>query len=85
MALMTIHELRIWPKYFEPLLHGDKQWELRKDRRYKVGDVLHLREWDEETGRFTGRSVRRRVTDKFAARSPRGLLAGYCILSLEDC
>jgi len=43
---MTVHELKTWPKYFEPVCSGLKRFELRRnDRNYQVGDQLLLKEW----------------------------------------
>lgn len=43
-----MHELKIWPEYFELVATGHKTVELRRedDRQFAVGDVLELREWD---------------------------------------
>ena len=42
---MKTHELKILPEYFEAVISGRKQFEIRKnDRDYKVGDQLILRE-----------------------------------------
>ena len=45
---MKIHELKIWPNYFEE----EKDWEIRNnDRDFEPGDILVLREYyptDEE-------------------------------------
>lgn len=43
----TTHTLKCWPPYFEDVRTGKKQFELRKDDdlEYKVGDILHLREF----------------------------------------
>ncbi len=39
------HELKIQPKYFNAVLMGTKNFEIRKnDRDYHVGDRLWLRE-----------------------------------------
>jgi hypothetical protein len=85
------HELKSWPDFFEPIMSGEKKFELRNDdRRFAVGDVLHLREYDDRKGRYTGRSVKKRVTYKldgigYGAVTPyHGLTRGYCILSLEE-
>ena len=58
-----MHELKIWPEHFEPVLLGHKVAELRKnDRDFREGDLLHFREWIPETnpmtlneGHYTGR------------------------------
>lgn len=59
-----MHELKCWPVYFKPVLDGTKPFEIREnDRDFKVGDVLHLREWDYGgRGSYTGRETHRRVT-----------------------
>ena len=60
---MTTHELKSWPDFFAPLLDGSKTFEVRKnDRHFNVGDVVHLREWDDRKGAYTGRSIKKRVT-----------------------
>ncbi len=57
------HELKCWPEYFTALVDGTKTFEYRRnDRGFRVGDVLHLREWDSITGHYTGREMRRHVT-----------------------
>jgi hypothetical protein len=88
---MKTHELKSWPDFFEPVMSGEKTFELRvDDRHFAVGDVLHLREWDDRTGKYTGRSVKKRVTYKldgigYGAIPPyHGLTRSYCILSLAD-
>lgn len=58
-----IHVVKSWPEFFQPLMDGTKTFEIRfDDRHYAVGDVLHIREYDDRAGKFTGREVRRRVT-----------------------
>ncbi|MFP2421606.1 DUF3850 domain-containing protein [Pseudescherichia vulneris] len=50
---LTIHQLKITPRHFNDVFHGLKKAELRKDDRgYKVGDVISLREWEQEA--YTG-------------------------------
>lgn len=56
-------EKKVWPKFFEKILSGDKTFELRlADWECNVGDTLMLREWDPETKEYTGRKVGRKVT-----------------------
>ncbi len=54
-----IHELKIIPKYFQPLLERTKNFEIRyNDRDFKVGDYLRLKEYDyEKSIRYTGREL----------------------------
>lgn len=41
------HELKILPKYFEDVMTGKKNFEIRKnDRDFKVGDYLLLKEYE---------------------------------------
>lgn len=55
------HELKIQPKYFNAVLMGTKNFEIRKnDRDYHVGDRLWLRE--QTDGKFTGRKLTVYVT-----------------------
>ena len=60
---MSVHELRTWPIYFQPVLDGQKTFEKRIwDRDYKVGDTLVLKEWDPKTQEYTGRELDAVVT-----------------------
>lgn len=46
---MIIHELKTHTQFFEQVAYGGKNFEVRKnDRAYKVGDLLHLRNYNPE-------------------------------------
>lgn len=80
---LQTHQLKTWPEPFQALWEGTKFHELRKDDRgYVVGDWLVLNEWDPETQRYSGRSVRAVVT--YITRNVQGwgLAPGFCIMSL---
>ena len=52
---MKVHELKIYPKYCFDIACGIKNFEIRKkDRNYKVGDILHLKEMNDRTSKYTG-------------------------------
>lgn len=50
---MTVHNLKLLPEYFDAVVNGIKTFEIRKnDRDYKVGDTLHLYEFDPEVNGY---------------------------------
>jgi hypothetical protein len=58
-----IHELKVWPEYFEEIFCNRKKFEVRKnDRNFQVGDLLYLREYDPFTNEYTGRWNQRQIT-----------------------
>lgn len=96
---MKIHELKIYPQYFEKVLDGSKTFELRKDDRgYEVGDRLILREFKaglvdhtqgepviiQEEG-YTGRKIEKQISYIFkGGGNGFGLKTGFSILALKD-
>ena len=53
----------IWPEYFEKVLAGEKNFDLRlADWECKAGDILLLREWNPETKKYTGRQIEKEVS-----------------------
>ena len=58
-----VHECRSWSHLFEPILNGVKTHDLRiDDRNYRVGDLIHLREYDITAGDYTGREAMVQIT-----------------------
>lgn len=56
-------EKKAWPELFEDVRIGKKKFDLRlADFDVNEGDVLVLREWDPETGTYTGREIGKTVT-----------------------
>lgn len=57
-----IIEKRAWPDYFQKVLDGVKNFDLRiNDFECKEGDVLLLKEWDPATQKYTGREIKKTV------------------------
>lgn len=78
----TEHDLKIWREPFGAVWGGVKMHEIRKnDRDFRVGDVLHLREWDHHASKYTGQSVFARVT--YTTEGPAwDLPAGLMVMSI---
>ena len=56
-------EKKVWPKFFQKILDGDKTFELRlADWECKPGDILVLKEWDPEIKEYTGKVIEKKVT-----------------------
>lgn len=79
---MARHRLKTWPEPYQAVCAGVKLYEYRlDDRRFNVGDVLELAEWDPLTESFTGMQTDRRVT--YITRGPAfGIPRGFCVMSL---
>lgn len=80
------HELKCLAIYFEELWVGNKTFELRfKDRDFKVGDILRIREWrgtSAETMAYTTREISAEITymtDFSAALKP-----GWVCLAIKE-
>lgn len=87
---IATHNVKSWPKYFQPILDGIKKHDMRnmKDREYKVGDILNLQEYDPFEGKYTGREAKFRITYITSRATPCALSSAMlddngCILSLE--
>lgn len=84
ILIMSHHDLKIFEKYFQPVVDGSKRSEVRlNDRNYQIGDTITLREGvpdaAEEGGfKYTGEEVSAVITfiDDF------GCQHGYVSLSL---
>jgi hypothetical protein len=88
---MKTHEVKSWPDFFAPVYNGEKKFELRNnDRDYQVGDIIRMREFDDRAGKYTGRSITKKITYVLTSTGAgsippyHGLLHGYAILSLDD-
>ncbi|GHV18233.1 hypothetical protein FACS189425_06430 [Clostridia bacterium] len=78
----TIHNLKILPKFFEPIRNGAKPFELRKnDRDYKVGDTVRLWECDPDE-EYSGLVISAKIT-YILPGGDYGIHADYCVLGLS--
>jgi len=56
-------EKKVWPRYFQKILEGKKNFELRlANFACREGDILVLREWNPDSGKYTGRQVEKEIT-----------------------
>lgn len=72
---------KILPEYFEAVLSGHKNFELRKDEdNFQVGDFIVLLEWDPSQNNYTGRFTSRKVKCVLRNVPEFGLQEGHCII-----
>ena len=76
-----IFENDILTQYYEEVLLGNKNFELRRDFDQKAGDFLLLKEFDGE--KLTGRKSIYRITYVLRNVEIYGLMKGNVILSIE--
>lgn len=78
-----VHELKILPEYFTAILEGFKTFEIRQnDRDYRVGDILHLKEYDaSRTLTYTGRDLYAAVT--YILSDYAYVKEGYVVMSIK--
>jgi len=76
---MRIHEVKIRPEYYEPVISGKKTFEVRyNDRDYQAGDALLLREWDESG--YSGRESLFDIT--YLLKDFSAMKQGYVVMSI---
>lgn len=76
---MAVHELKTLSQYFNPVVEGIKTFEIRKDDRgYDVGDLLFLKEYENDS--FTGKAIIKEViyTTTFNQEQ------GYLVLAIKE-
>lgn len=79
---MVTHELKTKPEYFERTIRGDKDFEVRyNDRDFQSGDMIVLREYDENNAVFTGRQKKGII--KYILHSFPGLNDNYVVLGIN--
>lgn len=79
---IRVHELKTYPAYYGPVKSGIKPFEVSyNDRDYRVGDILHLQEYEDMDG-YTGESCTKLVT--YMLDDERYTKTGYVILGLTE-
>jgi len=72
---MTIHELKTWPVPFRDVLYEAKTFDVRRnDRDFQVGDLLRLREYDPDTGTYSGEEIIVQVDYTITLPEPKGFI-----------
>lgn len=78
-----IHELKSWPEAFGAIMDGDKRHETRvNDRDFKKGDLFTLKEYDPETGEYTGGWVTGKI-EHIDYGPAWGIPEGYCVFTIH--
>lgn len=78
-----IHELKIYERYFKEIINNNKHFELRRDRGFKVGDKILLREIENDSiDNYTGRELLRTIKYIIRDVPQYGLMDGFVILSI---
>lgn len=58
-----IIEKKVLPQYFEKILSGEKNFELRlANFNCTPGDILFLREWSSTEKKYTGREIKKEIS-----------------------
>jgi ASC-1-like (ASCH) protein len=77
-----VHQLKILPNHYEAVLSGKKKAEIRlNDRKFKVNDLLILKEWESDGGYIDSPFIRAKVTHILS--DEKYLRKGYVCLSIE--
>ncbi len=76
---MNVHKLKEVEPYFGDVASGKKQFEIRPDKGFQVGDMVMICQFKQD---FTGIDVQKIIT--YILRDYPGLQEGYVILGLAD-
>lgn len=86
----TTHLVKSWSMFFTDILTGERTSDIRlNDRKYAVGDIMVLQEFDPVKFVYTGRQQAVRITylqqnkSNPCAISREALAEGYAVLSIK--
>lgn len=85
------HELKTWPRYWDAVADGTKQFEVRRnDRAFQTGDILvlkmydpenHVYVWDGHDSKAKIFTIRKRIT--FILQGGQfGIEPAFCVMGL---
>lgn len=84
------HIVKSWGMFYEDIERGVRTSDIRKnDRRYAVGDIMSLNEFDPVVGKYTGRRQQVEITylqcnkSNPCAISREALADDYVVLSIK--
>lgn len=82
---MKKHILKILPQYFEAVINGCKNFEIRKnDRFFKLNDILFLKEYNPIEKKYTGCTAKCKVIYiLYHEDFPEGIQDGYCVMGIK--
>lgn len=88
---MEIHKLKSWTMFYKDIESGERTSDIRctDDRRFKVGDIMELNEFDPVKFEYTGRVQRCEITyiqtnkSNPCAISHDALKDNYVVLSIK--
>jgi hypothetical protein len=90
---MKTHELKVDPEFFQAVVDGKKNFEIRRnDREFKIGDILLLRETkypgyamnlDRAPLVYTGRETKRLITYIMEPKVSYGMLYGFVAMATQ--
>lgn len=84
---MKHHQVKSWQPFFAEVRDGRKSFDVRyNDRGFQAGDLLVLREWDQDAARPTGYVHARRIVYVLAEEHAEnfGCRPGFVVLGLGD-
>jgi len=85
---MAIIKRKCWPEFFKKVMEGKKNYDIRHgSTNVKAGDTLVFQEFDPETKKYTGRSVKKKILRVSKTKSS-GLFhkvkgGGFAIISFD--
>lgn len=79
---MNRHQLKVHSQFWPSLVSGAKPFEVRRDdRKFRVGDICVLREYDPSHGYTSAEPVERQVSYILAHEDfPNGVARGFVVL-----